>query len=206
MRLENRNKFPSRRLKSANKSGSRALQSPQKGGVNLSARGQGFEVLNLIGAVKLAFENGAGEVVVLELLLLLEVPVGLDGGRDLLGVDEEPHVHALHAGLQRLPGRAFHGLVNERVLRHDQFRCFWERLSKLLELLHREALVVDAGEEVTVLELLPHSLHRCLFLCAGNCGADGGEARRGAVGWAAGGNGEWIGGPGQELGLGLGFC
>lgn len=198
MRLENRNKFPSRSLKSANKSGSRALQSPQKGGVNLSARGQGFEVLNLIGAVKLAFENGAGEVVVLELLLLLEVPVGLDGGRDLLGVDEEPYVHALHAGLQGLPGRALHRLVDECVLRHDQLPCFRERLPELLELLHGEALVVDAGQEVAVLQLLPHCLHRCLFLAAGNGGTDGGEARR-----AAGGDGEWVGGPGQELGLGF---
>lgn len=126
MRLENRNKFPSRRLKSANKSGSRALQSPQKGGVNLSARGQGFEVLNLIGAVKLAFENGAGEVVVLELLLLLEVPKGLDGKRNI-------------------PGHALHHLVDKHVPCHDQLHCFWERLSELLELLHSEAIVVDAS-------------------------------------------------------------
>lgn len=126
MRLENGNKFSSRGLKSGDEGGSRALQSPQESGVNLGAGGEGFEVLNLIGAVKLALKNGAGEVVVLELLLLLEVPKGLDGKRNI-------------------PGHALHHLVDKHVPCHDQLHCFWERLSELLELLHSEAIVVDAS-------------------------------------------------------------
>ncbi|KAH1150918.1 hypothetical protein GYH30_044761 [Glycine max] len=126
IRLENGNKLSSKGLKSVDKGGTKALQSPQESVINLSTGREGFEVLNLVGAVKLALKNDVGEVVVLELLLLLEVPKGLDGKRNI-------------------PGHALHHLVDKHVPCHDQLHCFWERLSELLELLHSEAIVVDAS-------------------------------------------------------------
>jgi len=208
MSLEDQQKFSRRSLKGGNESGRRALESPQKSGINLGARGQSLELLKLVGAVKLALENGAGEVVVLELLLPLEVPVGLECGGDLLGVNEEPHIHALHAGFQRLPGGSLHGLVHQRVLRHDQLRALRERLPKLLELLHGEPLVVYARQKVAVFQLLPHRLHSFLFLRAGNRRPDTEVPRGRPLGQPAGGHGERVGGPCQNsvagMGLGLG--
>lgn len=69
----------------------------------------------------------------------------------------------------------FNGLVNKSVLRHDERRRFGEGFPKVLELFDGEAFVVDAGEEVAVLELLSDGVDGFFLLAAGNGGGDGRE-------------------------------
>lgn len=90
-------------------------------------------------------------------------------------MDEEPGVHPLHAGLQRLPFRALDGLVHERILRDEEPRVLRQLGAELAELLHRQALVADGGDEVAVLELLLHLVDGFLLLSAADCGVDFGE-------------------------------
>ena len=90
--------------------------------VGLRPGGHGLELREVVGAVEAALVDGAGEVVELQLPLLLEVAVGLERRRDLVGPHEEPGVHAPRAGLERLPPRPRHGGRHFGVLRHHQPR------------------------------------------------------------------------------------
>ena len=124
-------------------------------------------------------------------------------------MDEEPHVHALHAGFEGFPARAFHGLVDERVLGDDELGGVGEGPAELLELLDGEALVVDASEEVAVLQLLLDGFDGCFLLRAGNGGGYGREVVGAAgfecgSGFGGGGKVEWVNGSGQEV-ASLGF-
>lgn len=106
-------------------------------------------------------------------------------------MDEEPGVHAGHARPERRPRGALHGLAHERVLGHQQLHGFRQGGAELLELLHGQALVPDAGDEVAVLELLLHGLHGLLLLGAADGAADGGgrEAAAAVVVVVAAGDG-----------------
>lgn len=125
-------------MQSGDEGRSGPLQRAEQLGIHLRAAGHGLERLEVAGPVELALEDGADEVVgVLDALLLLKGAIGLERGGDLLGVDEEPGVHALHARLERLPGRALDGLPHQRVLRHQQAAGLRERVADALQLLHR---------------------------------------------------------------------
>jgi hypothetical protein len=175
---EHGNDISGGRLQRSDERGGGPLQRAEQLGVHLCAAGHGLERLEVAGPVELALEDGADEVIgLLYALLLLEGAVGLERGRDLLGVDEEPGVHALHARLERLPGGALDGLPHQRVLRHQQVAGVRQRVADALNLLHREALIADAGQEVASLQLLADGDHRVLLAAPGDGRADGGAAR-----------------------------
>ena len=146
--------------------------------------------MKLLWRVKPPLEYRAAEIVLLQFLLLLEAPVGLERRGNLLAMNKHPRVHALHAGLQGLPLSAFDRLEDERVFCYEERRGFGERVSEVLELLDGEALVLDAGEEVAVLEVVFDGLDGLLLLGA----ADGGDDWR----WAAVEDAEVGGGGGFE--------
>jgi hypothetical protein len=62
--------------------------------VGLRPGGHGLELGKVVGPVEPALVDGAGEVVELQLALLLEVAVRLQRRRDLVGPHEEPRVHS----------------------------------------------------------------------------------------------------------------
>lgn len=90
-------------------------------------------------------------------------------------MNKQPYVHPFHTRLQRLELRSFKCFIDQSVLRDDEFRCFRERFSEVLKLLHGEAFVVDSGEEVAVFELVSDGFDGFFFLCARDCGGDGRE-------------------------------
>lgn len=71
-------------------------------------------------------------------------------------------------------------------------------------MLHGEAFVFDAGQEMAVLEILFDGFDGLFFLGAGDGGSDCGQAV--VVAGGSGGEGEkWVGGSGKKgFGLGLG--
>lgn len=139
------------------------MQSSEHLSVDLSTSRHCLENFEIVGSVELTFEDGAGEVIVLELAFLLETPVGFDGGRDFISLDKEPSVHAFHTRLKSFPFSAFDGFEDQSVLGDDELRGVGESSPEVLELLDGEAFVVDCGEEVAILEVGLDCLD-CFFL------------------------------------------
>ncbi|RWW06720.1 hypothetical protein GW17_00029932 [Ensete ventricosum] len=127
-------------LQDAEKGHGGRLQAAKEVSVRLHPRGHGLHGLEVVGAVEVALEDGAGEVIEGEVEIALEVVVGPESRGDLVGVDEELGVHALGAG----PGTG-NGLLNQGVLGHDQLGRGWERSLEGLQLAHREAMAPDPG-------------------------------------------------------------
>uniref|UniRef100_A0A8R7JVV8 Uncharacterized protein n=1 Tax=Triticum urartu TaxID=4572 RepID=A0A8R7JVV8_TRIUA len=134
------------------------LEAPEEVLVGLHPGGHGLELREVVGAVEAALVDGAGEVVELEAPLLLEVAVGAERRRDLVGAHEEPGVHAAGAGAERLPARALDRRREVRVLGDQQPRRGGERGADAAELRHREAVAPDAREELAPVQLAPERL------------------------------------------------
>lgn len=97
-------------------------------------------------------------------------------------MDEEEDVHAFHTRLQSRPRGAFDGFVDEGVLGNDELGFLRQRPPELLELLDGEAVVLDGGKEVAVLELFFHGLDCFFLLGAADGGADCGGIGGSSVG------------------------
>ncbi|KAG6501020.1 hypothetical protein ZIOFF_040885 [Zingiber officinale] len=113
---------------------------------------------SIVGPIETALKDGAGEVIEGELEFPMEVTAGLDGGRDLVRVHEEPGVHPLGAGLKGLPPGAGDGLLHKRILGNDELRSGRKGSTERLQLPYREAVAPDPGEKVAVLQLPTHRL------------------------------------------------
>lgn len=131
------------------------MQSTKHHPIHISPRRHRFDNLIILRSVQLLLEHGPAQVVVEQLLLLLETHERLQRRGDVLGLHEDPGVHAFHTRLQGLPLGPFQGLEDQRVLRHEELRVavLPEDPAELLKLFDGEAVVVDPGDEVAVLEV-----------------------------------------------------
>lgn len=153
------------------------MQSAEQLSVDLSTSGHGLENFEIVRSVELTFEDGAGKVIIFKLAFLLEAPVGFDGRRDFIGLDEKPSVHAFHTRLENFPFGAFNGLVNQSVLGDDELCSVGESSPEVLKLLDGETFVVDGGEEVAVLEMGFDGFDSLFLFVTRHGGSDDREAR-----------------------------
>lgn len=153
------------------------MQSAEHLSVDLSTSGHGLENFKIVGSVELTFEDGAGKVIVFKLAFFLETPVGLEGGRDFIGLDEKPSVHAFHTRLESFPFGAFNGFEDQSVLGDDELRGVGESSPEVLKLLDGETFVVDGGEEVAVLQVRLDGFDSLFLLVTRHGGSNDREAR-----------------------------
>ena len=149
------------------------MQSSKHLSVYLSASRHGLKSFEVVRSVELTFKDGTCKVIVFELAFLLETPVGFDGGRDFIGLDKEPSVHAFHTRLESFPFGAFDGFEDQSVLGDDELCRVRESSPEVLELLDGEAFVVDGGEEVAVLEVGLDCLDGFFLVGTRDGGSDG---------------------------------